>query len=203
MKNVMVCLAALALVAACSKRDNTVGDTAAGSVGSTSAAATPAPPPPAPMMTDANIVAKGLMADSMEIDLAKIAQTKGTNAGVKEFARMMITDHSKDAKDMAALATAKSLAPQAPAGDTTAQAAQSAHQQFTSMAKGKEFDAAYVRAMVAGHQQVLNDVQMAQGHAQTPELKAHLDKLVPVVQKHLERAQALQAKLDSTATKTP
>jgi predicted outer membrane protein len=70
------------------------------------------------------------------------------------------------------------------------------------MSKGKKFDLAFVNFNVAAHQQAIADVQATQGQAQLPELKAHLDKMLPTLQTHLERAQALQQKL-SGGSPTP
>lgn len=192
-------LLAATTVAACTRGDdrNASADSAAGAVGSTAATAIPATPP-APVLTDANIVAIGILADSMEIVIAKLAPTKATSAEVKQFARMLVTDHSKDAREMLALAAAKSLTPQPPPNDTLATATHAAHQRFTEMPKGKAWDSAFVAMNITAHEKVIADVQNLQSQVQTPELRQHLDSLLPTLRKHLERAQAIQQKSDST-----
>ncbi|RVI47034.1 DUF4142 domain-containing protein, partial [Sinorhizobium medicae] len=58
-------------------------------------------------------------------------------------------------------------------------------------AQGEQFDAAYVQAQLAAHQEALKLLQSyAQGGDSEP-LKAHAAKTAPVVQGHLEHAQKL------------
>src|ERR1041384_1778427 len=48
----------------------------------------------APDLSDPEVAHVAVTANSIDIDLAKFAQTRTTNAGVKQFAATMITDHS-------------------------------------------------------------------------------------------------------------
>jgi putative membrane protein len=61
---------------------------------------------------------------------------------------------------------------------------------------GKEFDQAYVQAMVDGHQQVLDTLEnQLIPAAQDPGLKAQLEKEQKVVQTHLDHAKKLSDSL--------
>jgi predicted outer membrane protein len=87
----MALAAAVFAAVACSKGDNAGGDTATDS-GSVSAGNTA----PGANAVDPSMVMSFLRTvDSHEIEAGKVAQTKGTNAQVKEFARMMVTDHCR------------------------------------------------------------------------------------------------------------
>jgi putative membrane protein len=116
-----------------------------------------------------------------EVALGKLAQQKATDAQVKSFADMMVKDHSKANEELAAIAKAKNITlPAAPDAD---------HQKkLDDLAKlsGKDFDKAYVDAMVDGHKKTLDLMQMAAKDCKDSELKAFAAKIVPTVQMHLD-----------------
>ena len=66
------------------------------------------------------------------------------------------------------------------------------------MAKGVDFDTAFVNHEVEDHQKVLTDVQGLEQQAQNADVKALLTKTIPALQKHLDKAQALQKQLSGT-----
>jgi putative membrane protein len=195
MRSTIACLAALTFAVACSKGSESQADSAGGGIGATTTpAAAPLPaPPPSTVMTDANIVAKLGGADSAEVKLAKLAQTKATNAGVKSFARLLVTDHTNHAKQLAALEQKAGITPLPLPSDNSKQESQEEFDRFQSMPKGATFDTAFVNHEVADHQKELSEVQSLQ--PQNAELKSLIDKTVPALQKHLDRAQALQKQL--------
>ena len=116
-----------------------------------------------------------------EVALGKLAQTKASNAQVKNFADMMVTDHSKANEELMEIAKAKNITlPTAPDAD---------HQKKLddlSKLSGKEFDKAYVDAMVDGHKKTLDLMNMAAKDCKDSELKAFAAKTAPVVQMHLD-----------------
>jgi putative membrane protein len=116
-----------------------------------------------------------------EVALGKLAQTKATNAQVKSFADMMVTDHTKVNDELAAIAKTKNITlPTAPDAD---------HQKKLddlSKLSGKDFDKAYVDAMVDGHKKTLDLMQMAAKDCKDADLKAFAAKTAPVVQTHLD-----------------
>ncbi|SHM82518.1 putative membrane protein [Mucilaginibacter sp. OK098] len=116
-----------------------------------------------------------------EVALGKLAQTKATNAHVKSFADMMVTDHTKVNDELAAIAKTKNITlPAAPDAD---------HQKKLddlSKLSGKDFDKAYVDAMVDGHKKTLDLMQMAAKDCKDADLKAFAAKTAPVVQTHLD-----------------
>ena len=59
------------------------------------------------------------------------------------------------------------------------------------------FDRAYMTGQVQAHQQTLTELQSYQGMVQTPALRAMIEKAIPAVQQHLERAQRIQGQLGS------
>jgi putative membrane protein len=198
--------------AACSKSAKNSDSLAVMDTTAKSAAATPIPDTtaaPTAVLTDVNIVALLDEANAGDSAMGKLASTKGTSAAVKEFGRDMARDHHKLREAGQAVAKKENLAPQAPSNDTLATASAKMQDNLTSMAKGKDWDKAYIDNEVAVHQSVLNLLQTASTAAQDTSLKALITKAQPTIQAHLEKAQSIQSKLagaattDSTAKKKP
>ena len=201
-------LGALLTAAACGKRDNdnatdtagvpaaATGDTGAmgGAMGGDTAAATAAAGP----MSDANIVSLITMSNSEEIGDSKVAQTKATNANVKAFANDMVKDHQSLQGQVDKLGTKANITPQEP---TTASAEkQRAEQEMTELqntAKGADFDKQYIDDQISDHQKTLDNLQRLQNEAQNAELKSLIEKAIPKVQQHLQRAKDIQGKMAS------
>jgi putative membrane protein len=198
-----VALCAAALVSGCgtkdSNRDSTkMADSANGSVapaGASASSSASTPASTAPTMTDANILAM-LDADNIaDSSAGSIAASKGTNASVKEFGRMMMKDHHQLRVEGAALAKKDSLTPAMPAGNTDEASEKALADSLNSMAKGADWDKFYIDHMVTGHEKVLREAQDAANNAQNADLKAMIQKATPVVQKHLDKAKDIQTKL--------
>ena len=189
--------------AACSKSAKNSDTLAVMDTSAKSAAATPIPDTtaaPTAVLTDVNIVALLDEANAGDSAMGKLASTKGTSASVKEFGRDMARDHHKLREAGQAVAKKENLAPQAPANDTLVTAAAKMQDNLTSMAKGKDWDKAYIDNEVAVHQSVLNLLQTASTAAQDTSLKALITKAQPTIQAHLTKAQSIQSKLAGAAT---
>jgi predicted outer membrane protein len=63
------------------------------------------------------------------------------------------------------------------------------------MPAGAPWDKFYIDHAVTHHQMVLMTAQNAMSATQKAELKAMLTKAAPIVQNHLDKAKAIQAKL--------
>jgi putative membrane protein len=57
---------------------------------------------------------------------------------------------------------------------------------------GKDFDKAYIDAMVDGHQSTVNDFEKASNNTKDPDIKAWVDKTLPTLRMHLDSAKAIQ-----------
>lgn len=187
---------ALASLAACAKSDDAAMTT---TTDSTTVTTAPAPPPP-PAMTDANIVAGMMTADSMEVALGTAMKTMGADAGVKSMGAMMAADHGKHMKSLMAMAMKDSIAPMAMSDDTMSMHMMHMQDMMKTMKKGMSSDSAMVAEMIAGHEAVLANLDKAEGVAQNAMLKDMVTATKPVVQKHLDAAKALQDKMMKAMT---
>jgi putative membrane protein len=150
---------------------------------------------PSGAWSDANIFALLDEANAADSSAGAIAATKGTAASVRAFAKDMMRDHHQLRTQGAALAKKLNITPEAPADDPVAPMAQTETNTLNSTAKGKDFDKAYIDAEVDAHKAVLDLATKAAAQTQNTELKNLIQKAAPVVQAHLDKAEAIQKAL--------
>ena len=217
----MLMLGAALAVTACGKKDDAAaggagdsamagsatmgGDTAmaGGSMGSTAGA-------DMSNLTEPNIMSLIGMSNAGEIATSKAVQGKAKNANVKAYAADMIKEHTAMQGEADRLATKLNVTPQPPAAAdamqkmvdsvTTALGGGTAGTGATAgAAAGGNVDRQYMDFQVRSHQQTLDNLQRFQTQAQNAELKALIEKSIPKVQAHLQRAQDIQGKLGSAS----
>lgn len=121
-----------------------------------------------------------------EVALGKLAQGKATNAKVKEFAAMMVADHTKANDELMALAQTKNITlPQAVSTEK-----QAVMDELTKKS-GAEFDKAYIDQMVDDHKKTISLFEDASKNAKDADIKAFVDKTLPTVKAHLEHVNAI------------
>ncbi len=133
----------------------------------------------------ANNAAGGGMA---EIELSKLAQQKSASTKIKNFAAMMVTDHSKAGDTLAMIAKNKNI--------TLPSALDPGHQKkYDDLSKmsGKDFDKAYVKIMVADHKGALKLMQDEAANGKDADLKAFAGKVAPTVQMHIDAINKIKA----------
>src|SRR2546423_4187130 len=185
------------VVVACSKKENYGTDTTAASSTistDTSAMATGAPPASG-TWTDANIFALLDEANMADSSAGAVAATKGTASAVRDFGRRMMRDHHQLRAQGQALAKKLKITPAAPSDDPVTPAGQKEMDTLNSTAKGKDFDKAYVDGQVDIHKAVLDIATKAAGQTQNAQLKNLIQKAAPVIQGHLDKAEAIQKTL--------
>jgi putative membrane protein len=198
------CLAALA-TGACKGRTNTADTGRAGTATTDTGATAMAAPADTAMaakapMTDANIVALLDEANKADSAAGAFALTKASNKDVKAFAKMMMGEHHALRVEGLALAKKLKLTPEAPADDPVKTAGSSEMSALQSAGSGAAFDKAYIDQEVTMHKAVIDLAQKGHDETQNSELKALIEKAKPVLQKHLDRAEALQQQLGKATT---
>jgi len=161
------------------------------------AAATPAPPPPPPPLADGESVAVAKAANDGEIETSKLAKTMAKDKKVKDFAAMMVKDHTAANKRHAALIKkAKIEAKDSELSTALTADTKTRVETLKGTEKGAAFDKAYIDAQVEMHTAVLSaiDTRMMPG-VQNPELKAELTTTRAAVESHLNQAKEIQTAL--------
>lgn len=191
------CLAVLAL-AACGDRNRAeeAGESAAatGDTGMSTAVPNDTAREDAPL-SDANIVALLDEANMADSSAGALARPKATNQDVKDFARLMMSEHHALRLQGQQLAKKLGVTPAPPANDPLKPLAESEMTALKSTPKGAQFDRVYIEQEIAAHKAVLDLADKAGNQAQNKELKALIEKARPVIQKHLDQAEAIQDKL--------
>jgi putative membrane protein len=137
---------------------------------------------------DAKFATSACEGSLAEVALGKLALQKSANDKIKNFANMMITDHSKANDSLAVIAVKKNITlPIAVSADD-----QKAMDSLNNKT-GKDFDKAYVAAMIAGHKGALKLFQDAEKNCSDADLKAFATKTAPTVQMHLDAINKINA----------
>jgi putative membrane protein len=147
-------------------------------------------------VTDPQIAAIVVAANSVDIEAGKLAQSKTKNRKVKEFADDMVRDHTAVNKAAVELVTKLGVTPEE--NDTSRSLTSSGEQTRARLGglSGKTFDREYVDNEVAYHKLVLDAIDNTLiPSAQNAELKATLVKVRPTIAAHLQHAEQLQASL--------
>lgn len=150
-------------------------------------------------LSDANIVALLDEANKADSAAGALAATKATSADVKQFAKLMMSEHHALRLQGQQLAKKLNLTPEAPATDPVAPMAQQEMSMLESTPKGAEFDRAYIDQEVTVHKAVKDLLAQSKDAAQNQELKDLIGKAQPVIQKHLDQAESIQKKLSPNA----
>jgi putative membrane protein len=149
--------------------------------------------------SDPQIAAIVVTANQVDIDAGKLAVSKSHSKDVKEFAQLMITDHSGVNKSATELVTKLHVTPES---NPTSQSLQKGGDDNLAALKklsGSAFDRAYVDHEVVYHQAVLDAVDSTLiPSAQNAELKALLVKVRPAFVAHLAHAKELQSTLSKS-----
>jgi len=125
--------------------------------------------------------------DMYEVEAARMAQEKGQSDAVKQFAQMMIDDHTTSSENLMAAAGQVS-------GITVAPRMTAMQQQMLRELQNtgtEAFDGVYKQQQINAHQQTLNVLQnYAQSGTEEP-LKSFAATTAPVVEMHLAAANEL------------
>lgn len=125
-----------------------------------------------------------------EVELAKVAQAKSANPKIKEFADMMIKDHTKANDELMAVAKAKNITLPTTVGTDEQKIMTDLNQK-----KGTDFDKAYVSAMVDDHKKDVDLFEKATKDTKDVDLKSFATKTLPVLKMHLQAIEGIQKEM--------
>ena len=136
------------------------------------------------------------MANQNDIDFAAIAKTKSTNKDVLNFAETMTKDHQSVIDQATALVKKLNVTPKDNAVSQQLKSNAEKTKKSLSSKSGSAFDKAYIDNEVAYHKAVIAEVQNTLiPDATNSELKALLQKVLPVLKTHLQHAEMVQKEL--------
>ena len=167
-----------------SATDSTRGDKPS-DTGSTTASTNNTPP----SQESKDFVTKAASGGMLEVQLGQLAQQNAKSQRVKDFGSMMVTDHSKANDELKSLAASNNV--------TIPTALLPEHQQHMDMMskmKGADFDKHYMDMMLNDHKTDIGEFQKEANSATNDAFKGFAAKTLPVLQKHLDSAQAINGK---------
>lgn len=147
-------------------------------------------------VTDPQIAAIVVAANTVDIKAGELAQSKTTNPKIRQFADTMVRDHTAVNKAAVELVTKLGVTPEE--NETSRSLTSSGEQTRERLGglTGKEFDSAYIDNEVTYHATVikaLDDTLIP--NAKNAELKALLIKVRPSFVTHLQHAEQLKASM--------
>jgi putative membrane protein len=137
-------------------------------------------------MSDQQFVDFAGQTDMLEANLGQLAETQATAQGVKDYALMLVTDHTSDYTQLSTVAGKASLI--VPKG------LDAAHDKMIApfdKLKGTAFDHRYIQEMIAGHTKAIAVYTKEAADAESADLKAYASETLPTLQKHLDGAKDL------------
>jgi len=158
-----------------------VSNAPTGATGSSSAA------PLSP--SDAQFVTKAAEGGQFEVEVAKLAADKASDAGVKSFAQMLADDHAAANEKLHQIASSHNVAlPASLPADKRKELDQLA------LLSGPAFDKQFVRTVgVKDHKHDIADFEKASKDAKASDVKDFAESTLPTLKKHLAAAEKLPA----------
>ena len=135
---------------------------------------------------DNDFVMKAADGGMLEVSLGQLALKKGESKKVKDFAKMMIDDHTKVNGELMTLAKKKNVGIPAELSSTKKMMSDS----LTSQS-GNQFDMLYMNMMLASHEETIGLFQDEATGGKDADLKKWANSKIPALKHHLEMAKKL------------
>jgi putative membrane protein len=183
---------------ACNRADRAEVDTAVGRVGDAVATAvdTVAGRVGGQEYTNAELVGFVNAYNDAEVEIGQLAQTKATDPQVRDFARRIVSEHRALKTEVTNAAQGLSIMPTMPTADENLpEDHQAGMRDLNALAKGRDFDRAFVKHEIKMHRKVLDEVQDALQRNRNPEIRPVLEKARDGLRAHLTTAEELERKL--------
>jgi putative membrane protein len=137
---------------------------------------------------DESFFEKAAEAGMHEVEAGKMAQSKATSPAVKEFAAMMVKDHTAANAKLQKIATAKGV--KLPSGPGMMQKAM---EKKNDMHSGEAFDKDYIQGQIKAHEDTAELLQKEIDEGKDPEAKAFATETLPKVKMHLDKINKIAA----------
>ena len=139
-------------------------------------------------MSDQQFVDFAAQTDMIEANLGQLAQSVASSQPVKDYAQMLVTDHTNDFNQLYGIAHQANL--------NVPDAIDAEHNKMMidpfEKLKGAGFDHRYIHEMIEGHTKAIAVYKKEAADAQNAALKSYAEQTLPALQKHLDGAKALE-----------
>ena len=138
-------------------------------------------------MSDQQFLDFAAQTDMVEANLGQLAETVSDSQPVKDYAQMLVTDHTGDYNQLSNLAGQANL--------NLPHAIDAEHNKAIGpfyKLKGKAFDHRYIQELIAGHTKAIEIYKKEAQDAQSPAVRAYAVQTEATLEKHLDGAKALE-----------
>ncbi|WP_336515436.1 DUF4142 domain-containing protein [Pollutibacter soli] len=137
-----------------------------------------------------NFLVKAADGGLTEVEAGKVGEQKATHKEVKDFAKMMVDDHSGANAEVKKLAAALNVTlPSAPSEENQKDVAK------LNEKSAKDFDKDFMDQMVKDHKKTIDLFKDASDDDMNADVKAFVNSTIPKLQAHLDAAEAIRKKL--------
>ena len=141
---------------------------------------------------DAEFAVDATDAGLFEVQLATLAKKKAYSARVKEYADMMIADHTKANDELRGLASKKGMA----LPDVMCEDCQKKYYDLDQKTTGEEFDEEYMDLMVKDHKDAIDKFEKEARDGNDGEIKLWASGKVPALRHHLQEAENIKESIN-------
>lgn len=146
-------------------------------------------------MNEQNMTAHMAGGDSLEVQLSQLAQTKATDARVREYAMMLVNDHTAHLAKTMEIVTHEHGGAEPLPGDPEAARMRQMLAELRAMAAGAKWDAAFLRFQVQHHQNELDLWPSVIQNARDHDLEALVRRTQQSLAKHRDTATSIATQL--------
>ena len=126
----------------------------------------------------------------MEVAMGKLAQSNGGSNDVKEYGKMLETDHGNANNKLKEIAAAEKISM-----PVAATKEQTMHVNEMQSKTGADFDKMFIPMMIEDHEKDINEFKKAATDNSNPKVKDFAAKTLPTLKKHLDRAKMIKSKM--------
>jgi putative membrane protein len=126
--------------------------------------------------------------------LARVVIEKSTNSDVKDYAQMLVDDHTKALRNLVDLMENAGM--KQPSGLTEAK--NEADTRLRGLS-GAALDREYINLMVQDHEKAVAKFQKEETSAKSQSVRDYAKQVLPVLEKHLKKARELQSQLQRSS----
>jgi len=140
-------------------------------------------------MTDQQFIDLAAQTDMLEAHLGQMAANQASSDDVKNYAQMLVTDHTADYQQLQTMAAKDGL--------TVPPGLDDEHNKMIApfeKLNGKAFDQRYIHEMIEGHTKAIAVYTKESSEAQSGDVKSYAAATLTTLQKHLDGAKDLAKK---------
>jgi putative membrane protein len=137
---------------------------------------------------DASFYKNAAEGGMFEVDAGNLAESKGNSQAVKDFAAMMVKDHSAANDKLKSIAASKDIS--LPSSASVGQMGTKAKLDLLS---GDTFDKSYIKSQIKAHRETVALFNKEIASGQDPDAKAFAKATLPTVKAHLKAITTIAA----------